>query len=719
MADETGVPPDQGKHIEVTRMSVGTADVKDMHVDLLEAVNASIGEQTETFQKSIDNNTKSGSKENKSIVSLLQDIKGVNEELIAVVRSSGGGGGDGEGGGDSGLALAELKVRQNMIETINEINDDGVSLSLMMEKMKNLIQRESTVAIAGFAEGMLEATHSVISFRTAVDEVSKKFRQTMELSSSGIASFSDIWFSDLGKFFDFLGGGLETSRDSLIETTTLIKNSLEKGLISPMQLVEGNLNDVAREFSSLRQGMEDSGLDLYKNLGFREQNIVFQQLLDLQLRSDRNTDIRDMETRKAIGTQISTLRSIAENTGMSLEVLIESGKESLQSLSSLVSSGLLTNDQMERLGPALIEIQNKSPQAADLVSRVLTAKGDRAAFARDNPDLFQALQKIGQADIFDKLTAVASGTTGGTEAINMIGTDLQGIADAMKALGEERGGNIQTFLGGQFEHFQSFANSINTFKEIEEGRGKDQTVPKAFRQLEDFFTNTFPVAEVAKFAGSIGFNTIAIGLNTLAINANTGSRGGKTLGGIAKGAAGAGAAGGLSKILGLAGKAVVGAGVAGGVIATGKDVLDLAGGDSSASNTAGLIGSIVGGVAGFMVGGPVGAAIGAGIGNTGGDLIGSFFDKPGGTPAPTQMTTPQMKGSAASGTGDQQFLMKQMVKQTMLLTNISDSMITSNGIQRDIRDKIGFSGGSASETKSRDATRKGGNIAVIPVPLGS
>lgn len=77
---------------------------------------------------------------------------------------------------------------------------------------------------------------------------------------------------------------------------------------------------------------------------------------------------------------------------------------------------------------------------------------------------------------------------------------------------------------------------------------------------------------------------------------------------------------------GALGKALIGTGsVVGGGLLVGKDMIDLAGGDTSKGNTGALIGSALGGLAGAFAG-PVGMAVGATLGNTVGEAIGNWLD---------------------------------------------------------------------------------------------
>lgn len=101
------------------------------------------------------------------------------------------------------------------------------------------------------------------------------------------------------------------------------------------------------------------------------------------------------------------------------------------------------------------------------------------------------------------------------------------------------------------------------------------------------------------------------------------------LGGAGAAAGGAGAAGALGKfgklgkVASIAGK--VGGGAVSGLM-VGKDVYDLAQGETNYENKAAVAGSVIGGLAGIL-GGPAGVAFGASIGNIIGEQAGQWADE--------------------------------------------------------------------------------------------
>jgi len=109
------------------------------------------------------------------------------------------------------------------------------------------------------------------------------------------------------------------------------------------------------------------------------------------------------------------------------------------------------------------------------------------------------------------------------------------------------------------------------------------------------------------------------------------------------------------------------------------------------------------------------------LGNMAGNWLGGLGSDESsapGTPAPSAISSPRMNAASSPSSGGTSAVVNHMARQTILLENIAGSMTTGNSIQREIRDRIGFSSASG-DTKPRDSTRKSSNIALIPATLGS
>ncbi len=733
MADETSVPPNNGKDISVTRMTVGTAEVKDMKVDLLTAVNASINEQTETLskqneeilkttnaaysgqQKSSDSQKQGGDKNAGDIVKAIEKLRIVNEELIATMRTSGG-----ESGGESenvrdGLAAAELKTNQKSLHIVTKLAEGDLDLIDVKKALIAITKAETNVAMAALVEGLIETGRSVLSFRTAVEQVTKGFTQSMDLSKSGIADFSDVYLDSLQRTFEFFANGLDGSRDNLIETSKLVKESMQNGLISPMQLVQGNLKDVSTEFHNFRESLEEGGLDLYRNLGFRDQNAILSQLLDAQLRGDRMTDINDDSVKSQTADQIASMRIIASNTGLSLDELIKGNAATLTKLAELEASGALSGEMAAKLGPVIANLEKSAPQFSSAFLNALQAGDTRAVYEAKFGEEAAAFRKLG-VNMFAEVQKIKK--LGSFKERTDATTDLvQRISDQMK----QRGPGAASFLlGGQYEQFQKLATEGNVLRKLQMDLDNQSDMTRILNKFDNFITNDLPVSDFAKFAGSILFNTLSLGANTAALIANTIARGSD-----------AASVGLLSSVLGKAGKLTMGLLRFGGVLAggamIGKDVYDVATGNASGENIGGIVGGAVGGGLGALTGPLAPLAIPAGmiLGNMAGNFIGGLSDStpgaPGapGIPAPTALSSPMMsRTNTMPPAGGQVAVVKHMTMQTRLLENIAGSMVTGNSIQREIRDKIGFNNLS-TPTRPRDSSRKGSNISIVPEVLGS
>jgi len=501
VADETSVPPSNGRNIEVTRMSVGSAEVKDMHVDLLEAVNSSINAQTDVLSRQNADEQEQVRENAEGIVGAINNLKNINEELIAVMRSQVGGG---EDAGGAGIAAAELKSHQKSLGIINRVAAGNASLSSVTEELTELIVAESRVMKTSMIEGLIEGGRSLVSFRTAMDETTKRFQKTMEASRSGIADFPDLFLDDFRKVFTF---GLGEASDSLMATMDLIQGSLQSNLVSPMVLVNGNINEVARQFSSLRTEMEDTGLDLFRNLDFRGQNEVFQTLLDAQLRGERMTDIRDSGVRSNMREQISALRLISENTGLSLDELIKSNAGSLQTLAAIEASGMINAEQRKNLTAAMVDMGQSAPAFEDLLVKVVKSGGSRAAFeAGEGGTLAQGLRKIGIHDAFERLSAIPDmDPVAGREALLTFGHD---VSDAFKEFGVKNRGQSERILDQAFTPLNEIATGVNAMKTLDENRGKQSVVVRQWNKFMDFMQNKWPIVGLVSAISAQGVFTM-------------------------------------------------------------------------------------------------------------------------------------------------------------------------------------------------------------------
>ncbi len=702
-------------------MSVGTAEVKDMHVDLLQAVNASINAQTDAITTQNNKIIKQGEdlkKQNKQkkannddpIVVAINNLHNTNKELIAAIRSGNTGGdekGGGGGGGGGGISAAELRSKQKSLDAIRNVTEENQTLQGVIEDLKEVYKAEEKIIQSSIIEGLMNGARSIISFRTAMDEVTKRFSTAMDLSKSGMADFTDVFADSTIRAAEYLANGFESTSDDLVETSKLVKQSLQSGLVSPMILVGGNLKDTAKAFHSFRNDMEEAGLDLYRNLGFSEQNEILERLLDAQLRGDRMTDIEDSAVRRQTIEQIEALRIIAQNSGLSLDELVKSNDIPM-TVAELEASGALTGKQAEQLMPALLDLQNVAPEFTNDLIEALGAGESRAAFEANNSDMVTDYRKIG-VDIYGEVQKIKNQNT--VDFRDSSTALLQTIGDKFLSKGVGAG----QFQLSDYKRMRKITTSGNVMKELDTTRGDDSNsvVARAFNQFENWYKNKFPAFDALKLIGSLGANTFWLVSNTAALISNTAAR---TTGGI----------GGMMRKLGkFAGGLLKFGGIVAGGLMIAKDMYDVASGEVTGNNIGGIIGGVLGGVAGFLSPIPGGAAMGAMLGNTAGNYLGGMFDSSASaattatpaTPASSAISAPQMGSSQATAGGGKSAIAVNSINQTRLLENIAGSMHVNNGLQREIRDRIGF-GSSNAGSSGRDSTKKGNNISIVPPMLG-
>lgn len=748
MPDETNpVPPKSGR-INVKQASVGqanvsnatftradiqTGEVKSLEGDILSEIRNAVTEQTDTlsksFKKSIDDCCKEllkgggaggGMGGSDDVQDALKDISNAVKALGPQISMGGG-----EGGGDPGT-IAQTRRTQALsgaIEdlgiTVDDAGNKSIKLFNTFEELEIQIRENLNETIREMNATIIKALGSFTRWSSFSDELFSRWNKGLELASSGMADFNTLIGDDTLKLFQF---GLGEARDSLIKTAEQIRTMADE-ITSPMRLVQGNVADVAREFNRLRDEAEDFGLDLYDRVGFEEQNKLLTTLIDEQRRGSIQADFRNFDTRRLAMEQLDFMGMVADNTGKSLDAILQQHKETAKTFEELQGLGIINEQQ----AASFKMMSDAFPQHTEFFQKIAASGGDMSVFARKFPDLFQDLQAMGATDIISEIGNLSKSGVTGNELANQVMSSMQsGLGDA-----SERFGSAAASIMFEGRDIQNLIGNTNQMAKFQKNIGEKSGFVRAWNRFSDVFTNTWPI-QWAKSIGALGFNTIAILANTRVHAKGSGIIGGAlsgfknvfgklggllrgggaaaaSMGGyaampgaITSGAAGASsmlAGGGTAAASGAAGAGIMGkmggalAGIgklAGGVGAAalvGKDVYDLATGDTSGENIGALLGSVVGGAIG-LVGGPMGVAAGASIGNMAGQWIGGKLA--GGSPATP--TTPSYKprgsaGASRPGGGQQAFAM-HMARQTELLGSLNTKMERSIAVQGDIASGI-------------------------------
>lgn len=744
---------------QFSRADIQTGEIKSLEGDILSEIKKSIDTQTQTlcdsFKKSIKDGC-SGGKGGKggkgggggsggsggggrgtgkgkddAIINALKEINSAVLALGPQIAMAGGEGGDGGGGGGGFGGSRRYRALSNSIEELGQSVDDAgnvtYKLTMSMDKIEEQIRENLNETIRNLNAEMTKTIRSFTHLSTFTDEVTDRFKKGMELASSSLLDFSDMYWEDTKKL---VGAG--DFGDSLVKTAEQIRKAVQDGVTSPMMMVQGDVRDVAREFKTLRADAESFGLDMYARVGWEEQNVLLGSLIDEQRRGSMQADFKDQGTRERAMEQLKFMTMVADNTGRSVKELMEMNKEQAKTFAELQGIGVITKEQAETF-----KMMSKSapPEVQGLLQKIAESSGSSAVFSQKFPDLFEDLSKLGQQDLIQKLNDLSTSGLRGDELANAQTSILK------EALGDTAGkfGKEASAIMFQGREIQGLIGGVSQMAKFQEGKGHKSPIIRAVNELGDFLENTFPL-EWAKSIFALSANTIAVTANTIAQwksnrgigGGGGGGRRGRGRGGGGRGLFGragdmmgrvmtggrppqpgssnftgptmpqSGGAGGGGGALGKLGTVLKGVGKVAGpvaalgtVAAVGKDIYDMSQGDTSGENMGALIGSAIGGTLGFLTPIPGGAMMGAALGNMAGEWLGGKFDesseKAAGTPgvpknAPTK---PRTSAAASKMTGQQQTMASQMLKQTEILNGISMKIERSISVQTDIASGVG------------------------------
>ena len=747
---------------QFTRADIETGEIKSLEGDILNDIKSAIDDQTKTlgkgFKRAIDDccqaivkaggaggggggdgvAARGSSEEHKKSIDALTKI---NDSIRAMATQVGGG-----EGGDAGTVAQTRRVQalSNAIEKLgfytNEAGEETFKLVNELSKFEEQLRENVNETIREFNATLIKAMNSFTRIEQFTGEAMSRWNKGLDLASSGLADFNTLFLDDTLKLTGIFG----STGDSLLKTAETIRE-LSGDITSPMRLMQTGVEGVAMEFERLRDEAEEFGLDLYARVGFEEQNKLLMQMVDAQRRSTIMNDINNFEIRQRSMEQIKFLGILADNTGRSLEELVKSNTQTVKEFNELVTLGIISQDQADNFA-AVAEAQ---PAMKDFLLKIAESGGNIAAFSAKNKDFFEQLVMTNNDHLVPMIASIMQNSEDGVAANNA-------VFDITKQSFENIGGkfgSVASSLLLQGTDVSKLAQAVAEETKLREEAGKKSPLIRTWNKVSDFFTNTWPV-QWAKSLGALTFNTIAIIANTIAHWKGVGMMGGlwggmKKMGGTllrgmgfmragaaasagmgavssmggftavpgAIGAVGAGGAasavgGGAAAGVGMMSKlskfgpALKGLGkVAGGVgtaAMVGKDIYDVATGDTSGENIGALIGTALGGAIG-LIGGPAGAIIGAGLGNIAGEWIGKQFDTPGAAKPTTPSYAPRRRDAGGVG-GGQQVMAMHMMRQTDILNSINMRMERSIAIQRDIASGIGRIGSGVSAVEGTGAS---------------
>lgn len=727
----TSVPPDDNSgnnnrrinvgRVNVERMSVDKSEIKSAEVDILIALSQATMEQTDTIQSSnadIAEQLKKLVEGRGNSASDLQKVidaldKGFAELIPAINKSAAA---TDEQTDASGLSAAEMRRTQRVFEAVNKEGETLSDVLLTLQDVEKVLNQNFLEPAREFNAIILRSVSSVTRLNTAIDYATDRFSSSIDLAGAGLVDFRDIYIEP----FEKLLHPFSKAGDDLIATGQLIRSSMQEGLVSPLLMIGGNINDVSKSFNTFRKDLDDiEGLDMDAFASFEQQNKMAAEFLQGQRRMGIQDDLNSASMRTAFSTQQKSLQIIAANTGKTVAELSKELAVNAKSFQELQNMGVFTAEQARRLSEidqGLKERGNVS--GSEIIRKIAESRGSVAAFQQLDPATFQMMQLTGTQGLVEELFAAEQ--AGNSTRIDQILTSMSNAFDEFTKRGEEsafmqiRGGEA----GGAFASFRELSAQTKAMGTFNKDQVKKDITRDYYNAFQDFATNTFPLAAGAALLATIANTGALVALTAATWVAAKNMGMGATIGGVAK--SGIGMAGGLA--LRAAKKMIPGAGV----IMTAKDAVDAVGGDTSKSNTGALIGSGIGGLLGLPFG-PMGVMAGMALGNFAGEMLGSALeDNEAAIPATPAipgapaLSTSDLISPAASGSsaiGEKTLMVN--ARQAATLNSINAHLAEGNTINRSIRDKIGLSTGNDVGPKGRDASKSTSGVGIFKGRLGA
>ncbi len=572
-------PLNLNRDVKVTRMTVDKSEVKDMHVDLLEAIETVLGKVDDSIQKQTDtleealedlqdkvedtaeDSKQRGKKQRKVQQNTLEDVVGELQNLNTILRNQlmGGGGGEGGGGLSTGVGLAELEAQRQFQKAIDgsreELTNFGEMIKFIRKESKKAWKEQLNVPLRELRLSLVRTVQNMSNFSNMLDQLKDRYRESTELSTLGLATFMDVTVGETVKLFEFGQGEL---RDSIHETGKMLQTQLSKDLVSPLIAFGTDLRGTSKVLAEMRREAENAGLDLYANLGFREQNEILSELLLLQKRGTVQEDIATATNFRRVNQQVEFLQLIASNTGKSLETLLASAREDTRTLETLQAMGIVTDQEAENTQTMLAAL---GPNHRELLMALARSGFDRAAFMANNPELGKALAATGNLGIIERMGALVKSDQTHEERLRSVVGAFEEFSANSTRTGEQMGGFVQNLLEGATQTVMGITADTNEVAKTLKNPPEKGIIETAVNKIDDYLTNVFPVANL-KFLGSLAANTVALAVNTASITGLSAIMGGggimKLLGtvtGLGKGGFIRKAIGGIGSLMGLGGAA--------------------------------------------------------------------------------------------------------------------------------------------------------------------
>lgn len=534
----------------------------------------------------------------------------------------------------------EFYIR-NTLRSIQSISDElfngSLRLANVRDVLKNLTNEQFKASIGDLLQSFigtaLHATNLTTAFRNLHHSIQQ---QIVDLREGGV--FGSNMLSPMEFFLEGLTRireGIFTTSDSFRTVTNLVRESIERGVLSPLLMTGRAASELAGDLSEAREDMRAKfGIDTRAWMSTNEANGLLLQILEVQKKFGIQAQLRDITTETRTAQELNFLRVIAAMTGETVGKLSEQLRIQRQQQELLIGLGRLNQQEylnftanqkvLDTLGPsgkALIETMTRMLASGRTPQEMIASNPELATFAASQPAMFSSLIRLidqmtrqSTPEQIRAIVAELGGGTGGAGFRSMHGLLQQiygGFRDSIAGMtiaGDTARGVIM-----QSEAQQARAQSNPTWALIQRVAENFQELLKPLFRLETAILGQI-VATIA---------------NTGALWMAAASYRGASLGGML---------GALGRVAGPLAGAAVGAGTA----------------YASGSSTEGIVGaaggSLAGGLAGAALGsalGPIGTIIGMAAGTALGGFIGEKLGSAiAGPSTPSPLETLQQKAAA-------------------------------------------------------------------------
>lgn len=492
-------------------------------------------------------------------------------------------------------------------------------------------QRISTIQdfIQSVADVKLAMTDFAKMMHGVNNNVVRIIRETGEYGvGSGTLTYGQALFSDFTSMFGQFGTPLWTARDNLIETMKTVREAMNESLVSPLLMMGTNLKGAAAEFNAARGTnslLRGGASDMYNNLNWRQQNMLFTQSLQTgRMQGGNMTSLLDPDVQRMARKNFEIWQQIAANTGMTVDELRKLTKEAQEDISAAVLMGGLSGADASNLTAAYTQaVAEGRKDMAALILQYAKLGGLQNENMLLGESANAAILQAQGYGVLDYLRAAQEAGIGGEKAGAMA---LRRYAQANQAaFGNQINPIINKDNFGLFKDFGKVAENNQA--------AQNDPIARVLNRFTEFFDNAGifkdAITAMGTLTAAVWANTAAVLLSNAKLGGLIGGGLGKLTGKVLTGVKGA--ASGAGALAGMAGNAANSAvaasgGIMGSILRRIPIIGGIAGGGLTALAGGGLFESLLGG-GGGVLGGLGGGALGAlagGFGAIPGSIAGGY-----------------------------------------------------------------------------------------------